>query len=343
MKIMLKRFNDFKKNFMPSDELKWRLILKHGLKEPFLSHQNKLDFYYIGQSIRLNSTYTFIELTSEGTDKISLKTLSELINENKDLSILELKRDIQKMIKKLKKNHKEMDDVVYYQNVLKVMSSKGIEGLKWSESFTQHQHAFVIIHNAWVPYLKLISKIDVLVQSQKEVMIAIDGDAASGKTTLAKKLQEIFHANLFHIDDFFQKPVIVPSDSNSKYGSNIDFRRMIDQIITPIKKKDYIKYQSMNHQTHQLKTPIVIKYKPINIIEGSFSMHPQLINLYDYKIFLGVSRLKQNIRILHRNGFSSWLKFIRRWIPNEKRYFKNLRIEQHADCVLYTNHLKSLD
>lgn len=341
--MMSKRLNDYLKNFMPSDELKWRLILKYGLKEPFLSHLSKLDFYCIGQSIRLNRTYTLIELTSEGTDKISLKTLSELINERKELSLQELKLDVQRMIKILKKNHEEMDDVVYYQNVLKVMSSKGIEGLKWSEVFTQHQHSFVIIKNAWIPYLKLISKIDHLVHNQKEVMIAIDGDAASGKTTLAKKLQAIFQANLFHMDDFFQKPVIDPNDPHSKYGSNIDFRRMIDQTITPIKNKDHIKYQSMNHQTHQLKTPIIIKYKPVNIIEGSFSMHPQLINLYDYKIFLGVSRLKQNIRILRRNGFSSWLKFKSRWIPNEKRYFKNLRIEQHADDVLYTNHLKSLD
>ena len=36
---------------------------------------------------------------------------------------------------------------------------------------------------------------------QDYIVIAIDGRCASGKTTLAEKLAQYFHANVFHMDD----------------------------------------------------------------------------------------------------------------------------------------------
>ena len=39
--------------------------------------------------------------------------------------------------------------------------------------------------------------------SQEYIVIAIDGRCASGKTTLANKLAQHFHANVFHMDDYF--------------------------------------------------------------------------------------------------------------------------------------------
>ena len=38
---------------------------------------------------------------------------------------------------------------------------------------------------------------------QDYIVIAIDGRCASGKTTLAEKLAQYFHANVFHMDDYF--------------------------------------------------------------------------------------------------------------------------------------------
>ena len=340
---MFKKLNQIEMNMNPSDILKWHLILKYGLKEPFLSRNQHSDIVYLGPTLKLNQTYTLIELSLEGANQISLDCLSKLVDNNREIHVLDFKKDVQKIIKKLKKKHKDFDDVIYYQQVLTVLSSKGIEGLNWSDTFNKNQKSFAVIPNILLPYLELISKLDTLIRSKKEVMIAIDGDAASGKTTLSKRIKSLFEANLFHIDDFFQKPTVDPSDPHSKFGSNIDFNRLIDQVITPIKNKDKISYQAMDHQTHQLMSPSIIKYKPVNIIEGSFSMHPKLIDVYDYKIFLTIGRYKQKMRIIHRNGFSSWMKFKRRWIPNEKRYFNGLRIKEQANDVLNTNHLKRLD
>ena len=41
----------------------------------------------------------------------------------------------------------------------------------------------------------------------RDVLIAIDGKCASGKTTLAERLALKYKANLFHMDDFFLRKI----------------------------------------------------------------------------------------------------------------------------------------
>lgn len=49
-------------------------------------------------------------------------------------------------------------------------------------------------------------------------IIAIDGDCASGKTTLANLIAKHYSANIIHMDDFF------PTNTNEK-DDNIDYTR----------------------------------------------------------------------------------------------------------------------
>ena len=37
-------------------------------------------------------------------------------------------------------------------------------------------------------------------------IVAIDGNSASGKTTLSTQLSKLFDCNIFHIDDYFLNP-----------------------------------------------------------------------------------------------------------------------------------------
>lgn len=45
--------------------------------------------------------------------------------------------------------------------------------------------------------------------TQEYIVIAIDGRCASGKTTLANKLAQHFHANVFHMDDYFLRTLFL--------------------------------------------------------------------------------------------------------------------------------------
>ena len=55
-----------------------------------------------------------------------------------------------------------------------------------------------------------VRRIETLLAEQEHVFIAIDGPCASGKTTLARNLNERFGGNVLHMDDFFLRPVRLP-------------------------------------------------------------------------------------------------------------------------------------
>ena len=55
-----------------------------------------------------------------------------------------------------------------------------------------------------------VRRIEMLLAEQEHVFIAIDGPCASGKTTLARNLNERFGGNVLHMDDFFLRSVRLP-------------------------------------------------------------------------------------------------------------------------------------
>ena len=61
----------------------------------------------------------------------------------------------------------------------------------------------------------------------KDVLIAIDGKCASGKTTLAERLALKYKANLFHMDDFFLRPFQRSEERLKVPGENIDHERFL--------------------------------------------------------------------------------------------------------------------
>ena len=59
--------------------------------------------------------------------------------------------------------------------------------------------------NNYAPFLPLFAKIDKML-SHKNVVIAIEGGSASGKTTLGSLLEALYDCTVLHMDDFFLPP-----------------------------------------------------------------------------------------------------------------------------------------
>ena len=76
--------------------------------------------------------------------------------------------------------------------------------------------------------------------------------------------------------------------------------------------------------------------KQLNIIEGSYSLHPTLSDSYDLKVFLTIDSELQSKRILNRNGPEKHKRFISEWIPLENHYFNELNIQAQCDLVFRT-------
>lgn len=75
----------------------------------------------------------------------------------------------------------------------------------------------------------------------------------------------------------------------------------------------------------------VYPYKPINIIEGSYSCHPELIDDYDLTIFVDIDESLRHKRIEERNGKEALNMFVKKWIPLEEKYFSCFDIQNYCD------------
>lgn len=197
------------------------------------------------------------------------------------------------------------------------------------------QHiSYIVIERKDIQFLRLIANLDELYQTKDSLMIAIDGYAASGKSTLAKRLSNLYGAHVFHTDDFFKKIEIDRLNPLSKHGSHIDFKKINETILASLKERKNVFYRPFDFKTHQHLEPTIISYNSFNILEGAYSMHPELKTNYDYRIFLKVSLFHEYLRIYKRNGLKRLLLFIKKWIPRERRYFKAYHIEEKADLVI---------
>lgn len=179
----------------------------------------------------------------------------------------------------------------------------------------------------------LQNRFDALLAQKEQVIVAIDGNCTAGKTTLARVMKERYDCNVFHMDDFFLRPEQRTPERFAETGGNVDYERFMDEVLTPIKEKKPFSYRPFDCETFQLKAPILVEPKKLNIIEGTYSQHPYFGDVYDLKIFLTVTPLLQRQRILERPGFLHQ-RFFEEWIPMEQRYFDGFDVPSKCDFVI---------
>ncbi len=181
----------------------------------------------------------------------------------------------------------------------------------------------------------LSEKIDLLLQTKSSVIIALDGCSASGKTTLSYVLQRIYieQSNLFHVDDYFLRPEQRTPARYEEVGGNIDYERFEKEVLIPISKGQSVYTSRFNCATMSLEEPRVLPFLPINIVEGSYALHPKFQNYYDFSAFIRIPQDIQQKRIYSRNPETKEM-FFTKWIPLEEKYFSKTAIETRATLVI---------
>ncbi len=180
---------------------------------------------------------------------------------------------------------------------------------------------------------RLKKSIDLLLLQKDRIMIAIDGSCTAGKTTIASKLSEIFDCNVFHMDDFFLRPEQRTPERYAQVGGNVDYERFMQEVLIPLKNSTPFSYQPFDCSTFSLKEAVTVTPKKLNIIEGTYSLHPYFGDVYDLKVLLTVSPEIQRQRILLRPAFLHQ-RFFDEWIPMENRYFDGFAIANGCDVVI---------
>ena len=162
------------------------------------------------------------------------------------------------------------------------------------------------------------------------ILVAIDGNCGSGKTTLGEYLAQLFDCNLFHMDDFYLRVEQRTPERLEEVGGNVDYERFLATVLKPLQEKRSVVYQPFSCQSMSLMESREIPYKELNLIEGSYSMHPYFRNPYDLRIFLYISPERQMENIRRRNGVEKAKEFEKKWVPKEEAYFEKFQVREGA-------------
>ncbi len=222
-----------------------------------------------------------------------------------------------------------------FEKKLDEWRAAGYPAVHHSDAFRSEYHpAYRVISDRFVAFLPLFERIDSLCREQERVVVAIEGGSASGKSTLADMLSEIYDCNIFHMDDFFLRPEQRTSERLSEIGGNIDRERFEEEVALPLKRNDNICFRRFDCQSQTLGEPIEVAPKRITVVEGVYSMHPSFSRYYDLSVFLEIDSDLQRKRIMLRNSPIFAKRFFEEWIPLEERYFSLTDTETRADIII---------
>ena len=203
-----------------------------------------------------------------------------------------------------------------------------------SEAFRRaYSPAYRVVKEEYCRYIPLLARIDGTIVNNPHTIVAVDGDAASGKTTLGGILRLIYDCNVIHMDHFFPQQEQRTKERLAQPGGNVDYERFKKEILAPLLAQKSFAYRPFDCQTWDFGDEITVTPNHLTIIEGCYSHHPTLEDAYDIKVFLKVDHTEQMRRISLRNVPPLVEKFRDIWIPMEKKYFAAFDVEARSDLV----------
>ena len=185
---------------------------------------------------------------------------------------------------------------------------------------------------AW--YAPLKERILARLEAGESVLLGIDGPCAAGKTTLAGLLQAEFSCTVLHMDDFFLPPERKTKARLEMPGGNVDWERFYEEVLQRLSRgARQVTYRPYSCQSGALLPPVTAVQTPLTVVEGSYSLHPELRPCYGLTCMLRVSPEVQLDRLRRRDPALLDL-FVQQWIPLEERYFSAFDLYRQCDLCL---------
>lgn len=179
----------------------------------------------------------------------------------------------------------------------------------------------------------LFDIIEEKIADRERTVLAIDGAAASGKTTLASFLSEKYGAEVVHMDDFFLPRERKTAARLAEPDGNIDRERFSAEVLPYINSRAPFSYGKYDCSLGKVTKNVNIGEANLVIVEGVYSLSPYFRDYYDIKIMLTVERETQLARLRERSELWQYENFLKIWLPLEARYFSFCKIENVCDMV----------
>ena len=192
--------------------------------------------------------------------------------------------------------------------------------------------AYRLVGEDFCRYLDLFAAIDGLLDAKGCARVAIDGRCASGKTTAATLIARVYGAQLFHMDDYFLPFERKTPERLAQPGGNVDWERFRLEVLDHLEEEN-LTWRPFNCATGCLDEPVVSRRRPVQLIEGAYSLHPAMEGAYDLRVMFDIGPDLQLERIKRRNP-DKVNRFVNEWIPMENHYLDAFGIEASCDIVV---------
>ena len=213
----------------------------------------------------------------------------------------------------------------------------GFPAVSHSDRYREaYRPAYRVVDTRLARIFPLVCMVDELMKnSGRPFVLAIDGRAASGKTTAAADIAEFFgDTEIVHMDDFFLPGELRTKERLSEAGGNLHRERFSDEVVSHIRGGGF-DYRVFDCGTFDYKKePRHIGECSLIICEGAYSLHPAFGKYYDLAAFSDISAEEQHSRILSRNGEKMLGRFENVWIPMEEEYFLTFGIRGKCDITI---------
>lgn len=157
-------------------------------------------------------------------------------------------------------------------------------------------------------------------------VIAIDGPAGSGKTTLAAGLAcELDDCPVVHMDDLYNGWT---QDLIVELGQRIN-----QQILQPLGQGLSASYQQFDWYKNGFTSHIEVPVHDFLILEGVGSANNVIADLISYRIWIEANEGVVDERIVERDG-EAMRPHLAAWHTKEAHYFSEQETKRRADMLL---------
>lgn len=213
--------------------------------------------------------------------------------------------------------------------------TEGYPICRHSERFrAEHAPSYRVLAGQLLALLPLFCRLDCRRREGKRTLLAIDGMAGAGKSSLARLLEAVYGCTVFHADDYFPRPEQRTPARLRQPGGNLDRERLRDEILRPLASgAEEITHRRFDCESMELREPRTVRVELLTVIEGSYSMHPELRDFYTDTVFLRAPADMQRERIIERNGDYAEV-FFSKWIPMENEYIEATQTMRRCEFLL---------
>jgi uridine kinase len=192
----------------------------------------------------------------------------------------------------------------------------------------------------------------VAVQRPHPIRVAIDGVDAAGKTTLADELVDVLQKQGRSVIrasiDGFHRPRVERHQRGSLspegyYHDSFDYAALCTSLLLPLGPNGDRHYRRAVFDYRAdgpVQAPIEIAAPDaVLVVDGVFLLRPELVDLWDIRIFVDVDfsvtlgrAMKRDLKLF---GTATVVeeRYTRRYMPGQRLYLAEARPQDHADII----------